>query len=36
MSGTYGPAHAAEWQETGIEAHFEGVCGLVVEGLRAR
>jgi hypothetical protein len=30
------PAHAAEWQATGIDAEFDGVCALVVDGLRAR
>ena len=30
------PVHAAEWSDPGIDAAFEGVWGLVLEGLRRR
>jgi AcrR family transcriptional regulator len=30
------PAHAAEWTRAGIEAHFDAVCALVIDGIRAR
>lgn len=30
------PAHAAEWTRDGIEADFEAVCGLIIDGMRSR
>jgi hypothetical protein len=29
------PVHAPEWRDPGIDAAFEGVWRLVMEGLRA-
>jgi hypothetical protein len=31
----HNPAHAASWDDPGIDAAFEGVYALVVTGLRA-
>jgi len=30
------PAHAASWRTEGVDAAFDGVCALLIDGLGAR